>query len=170
MGRGLFCDHKARKVGDIVTVLVQESSTALSKTSTKRAKDAKIEAGPKKIEGNLLGFLPPLGFKSKSSYKGSGATVRTGTLLTKVSATIIEVLPDGTLLIEGRKRIIINAEEQLIEVSGLIRPEDIREDNTVLSTRIADARIYYQGKLIIVKKEKPNIIIRVLTKILNFLF
>lgn len=168
--RELFTDHKARKVGDVVTVIVNESSMAHSKSATKRAKDTELELGPKKIEGNLLGFFPPMGFDRKTSHTGSGATSRAGTLLTKVTATVVEVLPDGALMIEGRKRIIINAEEQVIEVSGIVRPADIMEDNTVLSTRIADARIYYQGKAILSKEERPNIIIRILEKIINFIF
>ncbi|MDI6703791.1 MAG: flagellar basal body L-ring protein FlgH [bacterium] len=162
----LFEDHKARHIGDVVTIVILEQTNAFHSTSTKRAKD--IEGGAKGEKGNLLSLLPFIG--GKSSYKGDGQTKRSGGLTAKVTAEIIRILPNGNLGIEGRRVIRVNSEEEEIVITGEVRPEDISSDNTVLSTYISNAKIRYRGCLKFSDKEKPGVISRLLAGICNFLF
>jgi len=164
--KGLFEDHKARNIGDIVTIIILEQTNAFHSTSTKRAKN--IEGGPTQEKGNLLSYLPFIG--AKSSYKGSGLTERTGSLNAKVSAEIIKILPNGNLGIQGREVIRVNSEEEEIIISGEVRPEDISSDNTLLSTHISNLQVKYRGSLKFSDKKRPGVISRLLAGICNFLF
>jgi flagellar L-ring protein precursor FlgH len=169
----LFADHKAKEVGDIVTVIISEATAASHKSATKRAKDLNLDGGPEtKATGvtNILSFLPTFGAKAKSSYKGAAATNRMGKLIGKISARVIRVLPDGNLVIKGKKKIKVNMEEEEITLSGVIRVEDISAENTILSTYIHDADIKYKGSLKLSDKERPGIITRIVSKIINFIF
>jgi len=169
----LFVDHKAKKIGDILTVRVVESAAAMQKSSTKKSKDAELSGGPTAVEKgkkNFLSFLPYFGAKGKSKYKGDTDTSRSGILKANVTAQVINVLPNGNLVIYGSKKVLINNEEQLLTVSGTIRPEDIEADNSILSTYILDASIKYKGKTTLSDKEKPGIITRLFTKIANIFF
>lgn len=169
----LFVDHKAKKTGDIITVLVIESAMAMQKSSTKKSKDAELSGAPTAVEvgkKNLLSFIPYFGAKGKSKYKGDADTSRSGSLEAKVTAQVIKVLPDGNLVIDGSKRLLINNEEQLLTVSGTIRPEDIEADNSILSTYIMNASIKYKGDASISDEERPGIVTKVLTRIANILF
>lgn len=165
-----FVDHKARQPGDIVTVLITESSNAVHATSTKRDKDVSVDGGPTSVTKNLLDFLPFLGGKAKSAYKGSGNTTRRGTLTATISCQVVKVLPNGNLSIEGSKSIRVNSEEEEIVLSGVIRPEDISSDNTILSTYVSEANVRYKGGLKFSDKEKPGLLKRVLAGIANFCF
>lgn len=169
-GSNYFIDHKARKPGDIVTVLITESSNAAHATSTNRAKDVSVNGGPTSVTGNILDFLPFFGGKGKSAYKGTGNTTRLGTLKATISCQVIKVLPNGSLSIEGSKTIKVNTEEEEIVLSGVIRPEDVSSDNTILSTYISEAKIRYKGGLNFSDKEKPGLFKRVLGGIANFCF
>ncbi|MDI6735589.1 MAG: flagellar basal body L-ring protein FlgH [bacterium] len=169
----LFTDHKAKKAGDIITVLVLESAQAMQKSSTKKSKDAEISGGPTAVEKgkkNLFDFIPYIGAKGNSKYKGDADTSRSGILKANVTAQVVRVLPNGNLAIEGNKKLLINNEEQLLTVSGVIRPEDIEADNSILSTYILDASIKYKGSTSLSDKERPGIITRVFTRIANILF
>jgi len=169
----LFIDYKAKRVGDIITVYVLESATAMQKSSIKKSKDAELSGGPTAVaEGkkNLLDFIPYFGAKGKSKYTGVADTQRSGILKAKVTAQVIKILPNGNLVINGSKKLVINNEEQILTVSGTIRPEDIEADNSILSTYILDASIKYKGKTTLSDKERPGIITRFFTKIVNILF
>lgn len=169
----LFIDHKAKKVGDLITVLVLESATAMQKSSTKKSKDAELSGAPTTVEKgkkNFLDFIPYFGAKGKSNYKGVADTQRSGILKANVTAQVIKVLPNGNLAIEGSKKLLINNEEQLLTVSGIIRPEDIEADNSILSTYILEASIKYKGKTTLSDAERPGLITGFFTKIANILF
>jgi len=168
-----YVDHKAREEGDIVTVIISEATAATHKTATNRAKDLKLDGGPE-VKGkgidNLLSLLPTFGAKAKSSYKGGAATNRVGKIEGKVSAVVVRVLPDGNLVISGSKKIKVNAEEEEITISGIIREEDISPDNTIISTFIHNTDIKYRGSLKLSDEERPGFITRLLTKAVNFIF
>lgn len=168
-----YADHKAREIGDVITVIISETTAASHKTATQRAKDLKVDGGPEtKGKGvtNILSFLPYFGAKAKSSYKGGADTKRTGQLMGKLSAKVIRVLPDGDLVIEGSKKIKVNTEEEEITLSGVVRIEDISSDNTIASTYIHNADIKYRGSLKFSDEEKPGFITRLVTKAVNFMF
>lgn len=168
-----YVDHKAREEGDIITVIISETTAASHKTATQRGKDLQLDGGPEsKGKGvtNFLSFIPVFGAKAKSSYKGKSATDRVGKLIGKLSAQVVRVLPNGDLVIEGSKKIRVNTEEEEITLSGIIRVEDILADNTILSTYIHNADIKYRGDLKFSDKEKPGFITRLITKAVNFIF
>ncbi len=148
----LFRDTKASKVGDIVTVLIAESSKAskASETKTSRASD------------NTLGFKAGTGIptdfqvKGGNKFEGIGTTTRAGNLNATVTAVVVEVLPNGNLKIDGVKDIRVNDETQYMTVSGIVRPEDISRNNSVISTDIADAKILYKGEGSLDDEQRPG--------------
>jgi len=158
----LFSSLKARKVGDVVTVIIQEQSMAQSKAQTNTKVKNESSGGPGK---GTLDFISLWGLTSENKYKGDADTKRMGQLQAKISARIVEILPTGDYRIEGTKEVNINGERERIKISGIVRPRDIRPDNTVLSTYLADAAIMYDGKGIIDNGHEPGI----LTKLLNWL-
>ncbi len=139
-----FVDHKAGREGDLITVLIIERAYASHKAQTGAGKGTGVTVA----EGSgLLSFLPAVGVNAKTNFKGQDSTSRSGDLVAKMTARVVEVLPDGTLRIEGAQGLVINNEKQNIIISGLVRPEDIKADNTVLSTHVGCAEIRYEGVL-----------------------
>jgi flagellar L-ring protein FlgH len=154
----LFEDNKARKVGDIVTVTVNESATSSQSATTNTSRDssASITTGPVLgLPSNLgiqdflkmgTGFDPNIGpSTTQLNHQGTGTTTRNGSLTTTVSAIILDVLPNGNMKIEGRRSVTVNNEEQYMVLRGTIRREDVNYDNTISSTLIANASITYSG-------------------------
>jgi flagellar L-ring protein precursor FlgH len=167
-GNNLYTDKKGKKVGDVVTVLVLEAAKAGSDTRTETEKKNNLSVGQEKSSGKLFSWLPSFGVNGNAnmSYDGKGATARNGELKATVTARIIEVLDNGNLLIEGSKLVAINSEEEILEVSGTIRADDINPDNTVYSYKIAEAVIRYSGSGTNSDAEKPGI----LTRFFNWIF
>jgi flagellar L-ring protein precursor FlgH len=166
----LFVDPKARAIGDIVTIIVAESTTASHRTTTEREKGIEISGGATPAEENLLDFIKFFGASGTSSYRGEGTTIRTGDIIGKISARVVKVLPNGNLAIKGEKKIRVNNEEEVMILTGVIRPEDIRADNTILSYYVSDANIRYRGGINISDKEKPGIFTRILCLFANIFF
>jgi flagellar L-ring protein precursor FlgH len=163
----LFTDNKARSVNDIVTIIIDESSSGQNKASTNTSRNSETKAGINALLGlNLsdLNFTPKanpgatltVGGDSASTLKGAGDTSRGGTLQARLTARVVRVLNNGNLLIEGRRQLTLNAEDQFIVITGVIRPEDIASDNWVLSSNIADARILYTGSGVLADKQHPG--------------
>lgn len=137
----LFADNKASKVGDIVTVHVIESTTAINKanTSDQSASDTSVTVDT----GSLTPTQIKLGGGRKSV--GTGATGRSDQFSSTVSCMVTEVLPNGNMVVEGQRRMGINKEQQFIFVHGTVRPSDITFNNSVLSSKMADLDIVYNG-------------------------
>lgn len=159
----LFIDNKARYIGDIVTIVIDEHSSGRNVADTATGRDSKTLA---EISAPLLGveeLFPSIriGGSSKSSLTGKGKTSRDGKLEAKITAMVVKVLPNGNLAIEGKRRLTINAEDQYIVVSGIIRPEDITSDNVISSQYIADAKIVYTGRGVIDDKMRPGWLTRI---------
>lgn len=163
----LYTDKKGKRAGDVVTVLVVEAAKAGSDTRTETEKKSEFEVGQKKGTG-LMKWMPSFGASGSSdiSYDGKGETARNGELKATVTARITQVLDNGNLLIEGSKLVTINNEEEILEVSGTIRADDINPDNTVYSYKIAEAVIRYSGNGVASDAEKPGLI----TRFFNWLF
>lgn len=164
--KSLFADRKARRVGDVITVVILESAKAQDMSSSKRDKNLDLDVSA----SGALDFIPKLGGKASSKYKRGGATSKTGSIQAKVSACVLKVMPNGNLLIEGEKRVRIDNEEQVVYVSGIARPEDITPENVILSTYLADSKIEYRGEVKFSSKEKPNIFVRVFQKLFGWIF
>ncbi len=162
-GKGsMFTDRVAHRVGDVVTILIVEESTAsaTANSDSKRTTDIKDEIKNwvklilkgsgvlKDIKATPLSTdnLPTLELSAENQYKAEGTTDREQKLNARITAKIIEVLPNGNFLIEGNREVLLNTEKQIITLTGEIRPDDILSDNTVLSSSIANAHIQYSGK------------------------
>jgi len=173
-----YMDTKARKVNDILTIKIDEISNASQQVSTKTSRDTNILASITKFLGSPLNFglknfwgkddtgedipfQPEITSSAKSSHSGSGKISGSGKLNASISAKVLEVMPNGNLIIEGRKEVTIDKEKRFIILSGIVRPEDIEFDNTVSSSKVADARIEYTGSGVISDKQSPGIFHRV---------
>jgi flagellar L-ring protein FlgH len=167
----LFTDNKARYVNDIVTIIIDESSSGQNKASTNTSKNSQTNSGISAmlgletsiLKGNAnLGGKIAVGGESTSTLKGAGDTSRGGTLQARLTARVVRVLDNGNLLIEGRRQLTLNAEDQFIVITGVIRSEDIAADNWVLSSNISDARILYTGSGVVADKQHPGWMTRAL--------
>jgi len=163
----LFTDKRGRKSGDIITVLVMETSKASNDTRTATDTKSNLEVSSKKGSG-LLKWIPGFGINGEAGvgFDGKGATARNGELKATVTARIIQVFENGNLQIEGSKLVTINNEEEILEVSGMLRADDINPDNTVFSTKLADAVIRYSGNGVNSDAQEPGVI----TRFFNWLF
>lgn len=173
----LFTDHKARTVNDIVTIDIYESSKAKKKAKTTLGKDNEADLGITGLFGleNVVPRFSPevnmgslIGAGTSRSFKGTGETERSGELVAKMSAMVTQVLPNGNLMIEGKRLVRVNNEEQVMVLSGVIRTRDVTASNTIPSYMIADAKIYYAGRGVIADKQKPGWLSRGLDKIEPF--
>jgi len=166
INRSLFADQKASQIGDAVTILVIETSTASNDASTSSSRNSDISGS---ASGTLNSkALPEFGIKlgTGSSFKGQGATSTSGMLRAKISARVDSILSNGNLVIRGSRKIKINGEEQLINISGIVRPTDILPDNSVYSFNISDAVIVFEGDGVVSRAQGPGWI----TKLLHWLF
>lgn len=150
----LYADRKARSLGDVVTVLIAETANASRHSQVQRTDDNSVNAQGD-IQGNLLQFLPIFGLKSnlKTDSDSREGTAQKDLLTGKITAVITDVNDNGNFSITGSKVINVNGERNLLTIKGIVRPRDIRADNTVYSYHVADTRIYYSkagvdGKLV----------------------
>lgn len=162
---GLTEDNKARRKGDILTVVIVEQSTASKEATTDTGRKASVSAGIPNMLGletnmtgikNWMDLSNLLNASTASTYNGSGATTRKENLTATMSAKVVDVLPNGNFLIEGRRNVKVNNEDQIIILEGTVRPRDISQDNTISSSLIADARITYTGKGVISDRQRPG--------------
>jgi len=160
----LFVTSRARQVGDVVTVIISESSLALQSAKTDMGKETatggKVSSLFESSQGTAA-TLPTWEWKHEKNFQGTGSTQRKGTLVAKISAQITEILPNGNFRIQGKRIVKVNNEEQVISIEGIIRPMDINEDNTIYSTYIADARIKYEGRGVLGENQRPGILSRI---------
>jgi len=157
----LFTDNKARHVNDIITIVIDESSSGNNKADTATSKDTSASAAVSGFFG-LEKYLPSsqLGGTYSNSLTGNGETSRDGKLQAQITAMVVKIMDNGNLAIEGRRQLTVNEEDQYIIISGVIRPEDVTSDNVISSQYIADARIVYTGKGVINDKMRPGLLTR----------
>lgn len=172
---GLAEDLKARRLGDIITVVISEQASASKKASTGTSRSSSISAGIPKLLGlettgikNWADLSELLSASFGSKFDGSGSTSRQETLQATISAKVVDVIPNGNLLIEGRRNVRVNNEDQIIVLTGTVRGRDVSADNTVSSALIADAKIAYSGKGIISDRQKPGWLLNALDKVWPF--
>jgi len=155
--RGIAADRRAYRVGDILTVNVLEAARARSSANTDAGSDLRISAS-----ASTPGYRGAASAGLGASSAGGAETSRAGELRTQLSVRVLEVLADGTLAVEGAQSLIINGEDQRITLSGLVRPEDIRADNSLWSHRIANARVEFSGSGVVSESQRTSIVYRVL--------
>lgn len=155
--RGLTADRKAGRIGDIVTITVQENATA---SNSQQRKDSRTSALQDSVGqflfspaaskfGTHNGELPSINISGSSNFTGGGQVDNSQSLTASAAVTVVDVLPNGNLVIEGVRLVRFAGESQYVVLHGIVRPDDINPDNTILSTNIADARVefYNRGSL-----------------------
>jgi flagellar L-ring protein precursor FlgH len=162
-GESLVSNIKARKEGDLITIIITEQATANATSKTKANNKSETRGGPAL---GWLDFIKPWDMTVENKYLGDGDTRRNGSLRAEISARIVEIMPNGDFRLEGTRMVNINGEKQLIEITGVCRARDIGADNTILSTYISDAQIAYNGSGIINDTSQPGVV----TRVLNWLF
>lgn len=174
----LFVDPKARRVGDTVTVDIVENTTSKLDANTSASRTSSLDAGVEHLLGYMraleeknprlnkdsAGSLADTLFKANltNKFDGKGSSDRSGLVTASIGARVVEVLPNGNLIIAGKRAVKVNLETQYIIVSGIVRPRDIDSDNRVKSTYLADARIEYYGRGTLADKQRPGWFTRVL--------
>jgi flagellar L-ring protein FlgH len=167
----LFRDSKARYINDIVTIRVQETTQAVASADAKNSKATAASAGFDNLFGleKAIKELPTVvAGKGSSSFEGTGSTSRSTTLETNLAARVMDVLPNGYLVVEGKREIHVNNENQNIYLTGIVRPEDISSGNIVASSAIAQMSVRLQGKGVVSQPIKPGWLYRILNGILPF--
>ncbi len=156
----MFSDNKAINEGDILTVLITEDATATQQASTDASQNNQAEIG---AGTGILDFINAFGYEQSDSTSADGSTTRSSDLTAEMTVQIIEVLDNGNLKINGTKRLRINDETQEIELTGIIRPDDINPDNTIESSYVANADISYDGQGAIGNRQREGIISRIIS-------
>ncbi len=161
--RAFFKDQRAHQVGDILTVTVNLNDRAVIANETQRSRENKEDSGVENFfgKGKLPVMNSPLPTRiftadSSSSSEGKGNVNRSEALVTNVAAVVTQVLPNGNLVVEGKQEVRVNFEVRELIVAGIVRPEDIQSDNTIDSSKIAEARIAYGGRGQITDVQQPR--------------
>lgn len=163
-----IADDKAHSVGDIVTVEVITDTSAQESATTATDRDAAVKAEISNLFGfadvwprdgeETEGSLPPIiEANSSANFDGTANTNRSGKITARLSAVVTDVYPNGNMHIQGSQAVMINNEQSVLMVEGIIRPSDVSIDNTVLSTQIANARIEYTGRGVVSDLQRPGL-------------
>ena len=174
--RAIVADKRARAVGDIVTILVQENNTASKDNSTKTAKSSSVDASIAKFlyspaASGLLtkgGNFPALNLSAKQDFDGGGKISNSEKITSKIAVRVVDVLPNGNLVLEGRRSTAFAGETQEAVLRGVVRTEDIAPNNTLYSYNIADATIKYVSSGTIADNQRKGWFTRVWEKVTPF--
>ncbi len=144
----LFETVKAKRIGDILTVMLQEKTNAVARVQSAANKKSSMDVDPTSVLGaqpfkTVGGKI--LSSNSAKSVVGDGQSMQNNNITGDISVTVVDILPNGNLVVRGEKWIMINQAKEFIRLKGIVRQEDVAPDNTIASTRIADARISYSG-------------------------
>lgn len=159
---------RAARVGDPLTILLVESTTAAKTAASKSQKGGSASITPP--TSGPLSFLKPdaLNAGSSSTFNGQGSATQTSSLNSVLSVTIAELRPNGTALVRGEKKMLVSQGDEWVRFSGIVRLADIDEDNSLPSTRVADARIEYTGKGAIMRSGRQGWLGRFFSRIAPF--
>ncbi|MDH5231412.1 MAG: flagellar basal body L-ring protein FlgH [Gammaproteobacteria bacterium] len=163
-GISLFSDVSAKRIGDIITVILQENTNASKSTSTSTQKESSADLPTPTILGDLLklnGKEINASIASEREFSGSGDSSQSNSLNGSISVTVIDVLANGYLRVQGEKRLTLNQGSEHIQFSGIVRPADIRSDNSVLSANVGNAAIIYGGSGALADASAPGWLSRV---------
>lgn len=165
--RSMFADKKAFNEGDIITVHIVESAQGSNTVDTRTNSDNRLTADASS-SGTLNNLLPSFGLDSQlaNRFESEGATTTKGSLQSKMTAIVTEVLDNGQLSIQGTRVVEVNGDKQITVLTGVVRPEDVQSDNSIMSYHIANAQISYSGKGAMADAGKPGF----LTRMWNWIF
>lgn len=144
----LYTDNRARHEGDIITVVLRERTQASKNAKTESKKDSNVAFEPINIGGrnaSIGGNVLQFGSSSNQDFKGDAKANQSNSLVGDISVNVLQVLANGNLVIRGEKWLTLNTGKEYIRLTGVIRPQDVDVNNTVESTKIANARIEYSG-------------------------
>lgn len=174
----LYADHKARTLGDIVTITISEKASATKQASTSTDRSSSMTAGIPHLFGlensKWIAEHPKLDLNNlveanfANKFEGAGTTVRKEDLVASLTAQVVNVYANGNLKIRGGKEVQVNNEIQVIFVTGIVRPVDIMANNTIDSKHVLNAKISYTGKGAISDKQKPGWLMRSLDNVWPF--
>jgi flagellar L-ring protein precursor FlgH len=171
----LFRDTRAARLGDIITIKVDESEVASLESSTNLSRESSLKfampalfdiasrlqaAGMTGVDMSRL-----LDMTMGSKFDGGGRTQRTGKLMATIQARVKRVLPNEDLYLEGHKIVAVNGEDHHLYVSGVIRQEDVAPDNSVASARVADAQVVYNGVGLLTEQQRQGWLARLFTMV-----
>lgn len=177
--RGMFADKRARRVGDILTIIVQETVSVTNSAKTTTSKDSSTglvniaDTVVKQFIGKLPSKFPNLkdvniSASGQNSYSGGGEIKNSQTIANRAAVQVIDVLPNGNLVVEGVREISFSKERQFASIRGLVRSYDIQPDNTVLSSNVADARIEIVSEGTLTDAQKKGWLLRLNDKLNPF--
>ena len=166
-GLSLFADTRARSVGDIISIVLTESTQASKNAGTAVGREAGIDVSPPVLFGranpdfavnDITNLTLEQNIESGSEFTGNGSSNQSNSLTGAIAVQVARVLPNGNLMVQGEKWLALNKGEEFIQLRGIIRPEDISSNNTIPSTLIADARISYGGTGMIDRANSPGLL------------
>ena len=146
----LFEDNKAYRIGDVLSVTLMEATNASKSAETSTEKDDEVDIGVSavfgstgpSVNGNLVLNSD---FDAERDFSGKGDSAQSNSLEGEIAVTVVDVLPSGNLVVRGEKIIGLNQGSEFIRISGLVRPQDVSTDNIIVSTKLANSRIFYGG-------------------------
>ncbi len=164
----LFSDVKANRVGDMITIILSESMQASKSASTAASKDGSVDTGTPQLFGVTVtrnsDAVLSNSWETAQSFEGSGSSSQSNQLSGSITVTVAEVYPNGNLYVRGEKWLTLNQGKEYVQVTGIIRQADISTDNSVPSSKVADARITYSGTGTVADSNRPGVISRLLMK------
>ena len=174
--RSMFADKRAAGVGDVLTIIVQESTTASKDNKTKTAKESSVDASIATFlyspgASSFLtknGAMPALKYDSKNGFAGGGSVDNSERIVARVAVKVIDVLPNKTLAIEGTRETSFSGERQTVTLHGVVRPEDVSANNTVYSYNIADAKVQIISKGVLTDSQRKGWFNRIWDKLTPF--
>lgn len=159
----LYSDRKARDVGDILTIVINENTTQTASKQRSNSKEGSVNLN---AGTGIFHFLAAATASGSDNFSAAGSATDTSSFTGNVTVTVVEVMPNGNLVVEGNQSIWQNRDEHKITIRGVIRRDDVTNNNTVSSNRVADATIKFDGKGPLNAKQRQGI----LTQIFNILF
>ena len=161
--KNLFADHRAAGIGDIVTIVISETTTTSATRSSANEKSGSVKLG---AGLGIFDFLQAASASGSDKFSAKGSASSSNRVAGNVTVTVVDVMPNGNFVLEGTQSIWQNKNEDKLVFRGTCRPEDISSSNTILSTRVADATVRFDGKGPLNAKQRQGI----LTQIFNILF
>jgi flagellar L-ring protein precursor FlgH len=165
----LFDDVKAGRVGDTITVVLNERMQASKSASTDASKDSSLDTGMPILLGDMVTRdgkdILNNSWETEQTFDGEGSSSQSNRLDGSITVTVAEVYPNGNLLVRGEKWLTLNQGEEFVQIVGIVRPADVAPDNSVPSFKIADARITYSGNGTIADANRPGLLSKFFMKL-----
>ncbi len=156
----LFSDQRARRPGDIITIVLVEKTNASKKATTKTKKDNSMDIASPSLYGGPVTHIGKeilaATADAQREFTGEGDTTQSNSLTGRISVTVVDVFPNGNLMVRGEKLLTLNQGSERVQISGIVRAADVAPDNTVQSTQVADAQIVYAGEGALADANSPG--------------